>query len=274
MSCALLLLACASEPQPGPALRYVEVAASGDARACRTLDDPQLVAECLVFTLEDTVEAGGVQAGRELCASLPQGVWRSECWFQLSDEVRASGDLAKELCGQAGSFSIQCLGHVVARDSQRILGEVPVGRESEALARLREVSIDYLGQRLGTSKARQNMRKALAARFRDQPFHPDGCGDVGPSMCREVYRELVSFVAAHEGIGPQRGGDKAIRKVCQEGASLELVEAVGLPGWAPEGEELALTAWEELCARKQLLAPRERGKARPQVRPQRGPERR
>lgn len=260
-------LACGGASDPAPARAYVEAAAQGSPEACAAVSDPELRGECLVFTLDAQVEAGGLDAGRALCTQVPAGLWADECWFQLSDAVRATGELAKDLCGRSERFSAQCLGHVVARDSQSVLAELPPGQEAEALERLRELSVDYLGQRLGTAKARQNMRKALAARFRDQPFDPEGCGNVGPTVCREVYRELVTFAAAHEQGEANRVGDTAIRRICLDGPTLEGVRAARLPEWTPAGEPLALAAWEELCHKQQLLAPRVRGKG-----PRPGPE--
>ncbi|NOY24911.1 MAG: hypothetical protein GXP62_03475 [Oligoflexia bacterium] len=264
---ALLASACrTSTPgQQGPAHAYIAAAESGDPAACQAISDPDLRGECAVFAAHALALAGDSEQSRQVCAALPVGIWQDECWFSLSDALESTGKQAKLLCGLAGRFKTPCLGHVIARDSSRLLSQLSLGEESQALDQLRSLSIDYVGRGMGTARARQNMRKALAVRFRDQDFDPALCGSVPPDICADVYVELITFSAAHDGRlddgsedGPAKGrpaqgpsGSWRIRLVCEGSRSLAEVLAQGFVGWVPAGEALARQGWDKLCARRQ-----------------------
>ncbi len=235
---------------PGQARRYVDAATSGGGDACAALADDDLRGECLVFAAAE-VGPSDPAAAEALCTQAPPGVWQDECWFHLADTLSASGDLALSMCNRAGRFRDPCLGHAVSRDSRQILASLPPGQEQQALAALTDAAVAYLGNERGRARARQNLVKALAARFLDGPFDPEGCGDAPDELCTAVYRELLTLATA-QSRGPGRGsGDGLFRIVCEQGATLPLVEQLGLPVWTPAGEALALRAWQELCDQHQ-----------------------
>lgn len=258
---ALSLLAACEPPaaRPGPARAYLDAAAASDPDACLAVQSPALRAECQVFAAASLAAEGGVDVARALCEGMEPGTWRDECWFTVADEAQASGPAAIELCTASGAFREPCLGHAIARDARHIMQALPVGQEQAALAALETLAISYLGQPLGRARARQNLHKAIAARFR-AAGHPPGvfdpalCGDASPPLCRGAYAELVTFTATAIGRGedgqtPGASGEARIRMVCAGPRTDAAVRAQGLPGWVPAGEEAAVQTWQDLCSR-------------------------
>lgn len=244
------LIACGRPPAEGEAHRYVQAAASGDPAACDALEDPMLRGECRVLLLPQVVARDGPAAGAALCEALQPGVWADECWFQLAEQVQAEGEEARALCARAGGFRVRCLGHVVNRLAEPLVGELPVGAEPAALAAVQELAEAYLGKRAGTAKARQVLRQVVVARAGAGDFDPAICGALDPALCEAAYRDLV-IAAAGEG----DEGHARIRAVCAGGAALERVRAAGLPGWTPQGEAKAQRGWQGLCRRVAVDAP-------------------
>lgn len=102
---------------------------------------------CITAAAEAALEESDAAAAAA-CLALPEGAWRSECFFALGEARGASADpadyaAAVDLCAAAGSFADNCVGHVttrraVARASAVCEGDPAaweaVAREGEAVA--------------------------------------------------------------------------------------------------------------------------------------------
>ena len=74
------------------------------------------------------------------------------------------------------------------------------------------MSTGYLGPALGTARARRNLVKAVSARFPPgTAFDPAECGDLTPDLCKDVYRELLTFAVAE---GTNQGRNHEENQVC------------------------------------------------------------
>ena len=111
-------MSCARDPAADAAL-YAQVVGqrapdpARDLGRCRKLGDPALAGDCALV-----VATRGAEARREppgtWCASVPDGTWRAECWFQAAEAARRRGgeERAAELCFQAGPFKDDCAQHL------------------------------------------------------------------------------------------------------------------------------------------------------------------
>lgn len=79
---------------------------------CLALPDPDLAGDCaLAMTRAAARQDRSTLA--TLCPRLPEGIWRSECWFEMAELVRSDDHAdAVALCEQAGQFRDDCLQHL------------------------------------------------------------------------------------------------------------------------------------------------------------------
>lgn len=105
----LWLLACAAAPSTAQQTAAAYRAVAADPRRwaeCVPLTDAWSQADCL------TAAAAGIAPKRpkdavEVCARIPEGVFRDECGFQVAEAARDPA-----LCSAAGLFAQQCRAHV------------------------------------------------------------------------------------------------------------------------------------------------------------------
>ena len=109
---AAALAACAG---PSDRDRYRAALADPEQRspaACAGLRDASLAGDCGLVVAQRRLEAG--EAAEVACAPVPEGTWRSECWF-VAAEAAAVRDLdgrAAALCRRAGSLDEDCAQHL------------------------------------------------------------------------------------------------------------------------------------------------------------------
>ena len=117
-----LLAGCTPDPGADDTVAYAEAltAVRADpttaAVACARVGDLDLRADCTTAAVE-VLALDREPAAAELCRSLPEGVGRDECWFQLAD---VSGSAA--WCGDAGRFRDDCRMHLW---TQLLLARLP-----------------------------------------------------------------------------------------------------------------------------------------------------
>lgn len=118
--------------------------ASPEALGCPA---PPAGTPCITAAAEAALDEDDTAAAAA-CLALPEGAWRSECFFGLGEARGASSDPADyapavDLCAAAGSFADNCVGHVttrraVARATAVCQGDpaawAEVAREGEAVA--------------------------------------------------------------------------------------------------------------------------------------------
>lgn len=115
---ALWLLGCGSSPAED-AGRYAALVASRDPdpkrdlRACAALSDPELAGDCALVIAQRAATAAKVAPGT-WCDEVPEGVWRSECWFQAAEIERRRGreEQAAAQCQKSGPFINDCAQHL------------------------------------------------------------------------------------------------------------------------------------------------------------------
>ena len=244
-----------SASNAGPAHAYIAASRQADPARCGIITDADLRGECMSFAAVAQAAGGDMSAARRTCREMAAGTWHDECWFHVADAIRASGDLARQLCAEAGRFRAPCFSHVMARDARDLLERFPKGQERQALEQVRTMASSYVGPRLGAVRARLFVRKALAARLADAPLSLEVCGTAPPILCRDAYvqrvelEELQDDHAAAEERAPARSGLSRVQQVCRGQRSLQAVEAAGFPSWKPDAQTMALQAWAQLCSR-------------------------
>lgn len=248
------LLGAACDRTAGEAHDYVALVGQADPAACLRLEDPLLAQECQAFAAWELARAGNEDAAFAACSGIAGGLWRDECFFQMSDAIAAQGDRARRLCDEAGRYQGHCIGHALGRESQAILEASAIGEEQTAFAAVEAVAVAWVGPQKGRTRAEGILRKSLAARFPDGSlFDRARCGTAPERLCRDAYVQLVIERSGMDGSPPAAGVDPRLRsavvgEVCTAGPSLETVTAAGLPGWTPDSEALVVDAWQQLCS--------------------------
>ena len=215
-----------------------------DWTKCFEMEDPILLGECIGMSARELAQQDDDEAALEACDALPVGMWRDECFFLVSDALRANGEDAISLCGQAGRYRNPCLGHAIAREADKILVNAERGREDETWMQLMEMVGQHITGREVGSKTRRLMIHHLATRDPDDLFSRTTCGKVMPQICQDAYAERVKL-AVYTAQQPEGYW----RQACGRDVTPDRVMNLGLPGWSLDVHDLASAAWVELCRR-------------------------
>lgn len=122
----LLLLACKSDRQ-----RHQAALVAGPSGDCSGIDDATTQGDCLAWKAKKQAEDHDLAGAYASCEAVLDETWRAECWFMVSDALRAEGETAKTLCAKAGTFEEECRGHAIRRRLMDTLAHE--GQELEAL---------------------------------------------------------------------------------------------------------------------------------------------
>lgn len=114
----LFLAACASSPADDMAaysalVRQHAPDPDRDLPSCKRLSDPNLAGDCALYVAQRGA-ARRRQPAETWCEEVPEGLWRSECWFQAAEAHRRLGHegVAAELCRRSGPFLNDCAQHL------------------------------------------------------------------------------------------------------------------------------------------------------------------
>lgn len=237
-----LMMAC-SQPSADQADREVYLATVRDpaqTSRCAEIQSPSLRAECRSLAALALAESGDLDGAQALCVDAPPGPWRDECYFLTCDGARLSATAANRCCADAGQFRLRCRGHALGREAKATFDAFPLGSEAEGLAAVAEVVAREQGAQQWTGKAEQIVASMLAARAPEGPLTPQVCGNIGASMCSDVYEELLrQATSGASGLG--------FRAACASTVSRERVEMLDLPSWSPELNAVADVTWQRVC---------------------------
>ena len=107
------LMGCASSSTATDRARYSAVLSNPsppeDAlQRCAEIGDVVLAGDCALVVVAQVAEPG------PLCGSVPEGMWREECWFIAAEASNRSGDAlsAAGLCQKSGRFALDCAQHL------------------------------------------------------------------------------------------------------------------------------------------------------------------
>jgi len=258
----LLLLAC-GRPEDDAA-RYVEAldAGAGGLALCAEIRGDALRGDCTAWTARALLAAGDQPAAERACAGLPDGDWRSECYFQLADLRSPQPEEALRLCAQAGGFAAWCRNHVVRRTLEAQVAQTGRGEEAQAEQVARAEAARLLGAPAAEETARRVVSRHIAARG-DMPFDREAtCGTAPRQTCTAAMEERLLSVAWGDEPDPAVVIAR-LEPLCRQPLSSAQAEAAGFFGWADSSDMIARRAWAGVCARvhrsaadpQQLLRP-------------------
>lgn len=241
----LAWLACA-EPQPLPpsdAELYLGALAEGDPAACAPIAGSSLRGECAAMLTRDIARAGDIDRAFQSCAAIEAGPWRDECFFLLADAAADAPQQARNLCGQAGRFRNQCIGHAISRAISAVINDMAPGTERETIETLHRAMEPYIPGAAGRQQRIEDvMARAIAGRLQRDHFDAGACGTAPDAICRRAYAERMRGAARHRG---ERDG--AWRAACPPPVTTERAAALRLPTWAPALDTVIAEGWVELC---------------------------
>lgn len=185
---------------------------------------------------------GQLAQSQSTCAALEAGTWRDECFFLLADSQADTPLQARELCGQAGRFRNQCIGHAIARAVTDIIRDSRPGAELEMMASL-DVAIEpYIPGPGRAMRVEALMAKALAGRAQDGHFSVETCGKAPAVVCQKAYAERMRSAVRASG-----RPDGAWRVACPPPVSQQRAAELQLPTWDRALDEVIAAAWLQLC---------------------------
>lgn len=232
-------VSCGADP-PGDAGRYAQAAGHG-VTACEGIVNADIADECRVWAARDLAAQGELDDALAVCRDMAVGPWRDECWFLIADTVGARGQQALDICGDAGRWWQQCVGHAINREAQMLFDQAAVGDEARLQMGLVHIIERYIQGGEVTDRARRMLVAHIAGREADQPFSLVICGDAGQDICRDAYLERVRLASESSG--------RSWRAACGRFVTVERVTQVGMPGWAPDADAIVQEGWQKLCER-------------------------
>jgi hypothetical protein len=121
-----------ADPAPDPAVAMP---------ACLALSEPTVQGEC-ALAIALAARNQGAHSLDALCPTVPEGVWRDECWFMDAEYLHAADrdGAAAAACLRAGLFSHECGQHLWEPDLRRL---VRSPKRQDMAARLRRADRLY-----------------------------------------------------------------------------------------------------------------------------------
>lgn len=223
-----------------------------DPNACAAIQDPATRSECLSLVAGRISREGRVDHASALCEGLDQSVWRDECAFLVAEKAPVPASEQRRLCDASRSFSQQCRGHLLRRQSQSVLDGFGVGQEPAAYDAVLALAAEFF-PRSAPAQARRIVVEHLAARLPDQPFGRVHCGSAPRDLCVSAYADRVQIAARrqhHQTHDLDRLSQLPWEPACDGVPTLARVEALGLPTWEPEANEVVQDAWRLLCSHR------------------------
>lgn len=124
-----MLSSCARPADPAAdRATYAHVVADKDGAPaalldlCAAIGDPVLAGDCSLHVV--MVESRRPDGRPSVwCDAVPEGIWRSECWFVSAERQRKADDpeAAAQSCGRAGPFKEDCAQHLWQGDVHRLI---------------------------------------------------------------------------------------------------------------------------------------------------------
>ena len=241
----LLLTACTGA-QTSDAQRLVDalrLPSDQMPAACVEIGDADTRAECLAQAAA-ALAPGDLPAAVEACRAAPEGMWRDECWFLLSDKASLMGEPARTWCAEAGRYKERCRQHAMLREMHSV--ERPTAVGEEATLRAQTAALVDLYHSDETEEKREIMTNAalaqqLSRRWAEAPFREEDCGTESRRVCAMAFEAHVWSALERHGMD----------ELCQDGLppSLDALQALGELGW--EGEsDIPGQVWTRTCRSK------------------------
>lgn len=106
-----------------------------DGDLCTDPASEEVATLCAIDQAAVLANAGQVEEALAVCQTVPEGRWRGECSFQVSEAMSLQGDLvgALALCSQASTFAQMCQGHVLWLNSEHLVDRGPSDTDVQAL---------------------------------------------------------------------------------------------------------------------------------------------
>ena len=190
----------------------------------------------------DLARAGQLAQAQATCVSLDAGTWRDECHFLLADAQADTPLQVRELCGQAGRFRNQCVGHAIARAITGIIHDSRPGTELQTMAALDAAIEPYIPGPGRAMRVEALMAKEIAGRTQDSHFSVETCGQAPAIVCQKAYAERMR--SAVRASGRQDG---AWRAACPPPVDQERAATLQLPTWDDALDEVISGGWLQLC---------------------------
>jgi len=231
--------------------RYSELVGITDPAPCAEIGSAALREECVSMAAAERAKGGDLAGAQEVCAAMPEGFWRDECYFLVADAAKARGPVVAELCMGAGHLRNQCFAHAMDRELAESRGELIEGQEAAFEALMVERFDAFLPSQRARGAAHVMVAGMLADRAPGAAFSRSQCGDAAEATCTNA------FVLRVEGAGSRgiclgrpdpRCAPDAMAPVCAEQPRTS-ANAVGhgLPGWDDDVDDLVQPAWVRLC---------------------------
>lgn len=147
LTLGIAAVACGGAPQPASdRARYLAVVSDKDSpagellAACEPIGDPVLSGDCALHVVMTEARRPAGQPGA-LCARVPEGLWRAECWFVTAEHARKRQDVetAAAACGQAGPFAADCAQHLWQGEVHRLIHRAGAGAFAQKLPAARKI---------------------------------------------------------------------------------------------------------------------------------------
>lgn len=231
----LIFLSCSTQSD---AIRYPQILENGIAKHCLDLQDRDLQGDCLSsFVKKDPFN----EKIPELCSKLSSEKWRSECFFQLSDEGEHIGETAIALCSQSGEFKEDCLRHAGARHVEEQVHIVNDSNPQRVLPKIYGILKEYLEDPIAQPMARDILVRKIAAQNPRKIFSSSFCEGIPEDMCAQVY------IVRSLGSAQQRKDGDTWPEHC--GSEMEPNRAVewGWKAYDPSMQKSVDIAWKQAC---------------------------
>jgi hypothetical protein len=108
--------------------------------ACGAVGDDVLRGDCALHVVMTEARRPSGQPGA-LCARVPEGLWRAECWFVTAEHARKQQDVetAAAACVEAGPFAADCAQHLWQGEVHRLIHRAGSGAFAEKLPAARKI---------------------------------------------------------------------------------------------------------------------------------------
>jgi len=188
-----VLIGCTTAPPKADWAIYSEIIATRPAQItdlprCLDLADPALAGDCALSVALGTAAAEGLLADA-YCLEVPEGIWRSECYFIAAEKARSTGhpDQAIVLCGQAGSFAADCAFHLWQRSMRSMAKRIVLSEMHSQQDQMRRVHDRWSGRVDHISEFDSIFwRKLFRAVW-------DGVSRVDPEICGSLDADLLQW---------------------------------------------------------------------------------
>lgn len=130
----------------------------------------------------EALQAGEVDAARERCETMDDGLWRDECWFVVAENEPL--DVGVRTCRQAGRFRHNCLDHLWFQAQEQV-PTTAVGEEAALRESLDTVARQVLPAARRADQVERALLDKVRLRFDDGATRAD-CGTLPEDRCSEA----------------------------------------------------------------------------------------